>query len=238
MTLGAVVHDPGEPVGPLTKAEKRKLSEAEQVIDKGWRTFMEVGNALIAINTGRLFRATHESFRSYVQDRWDWPVSRAYQQMQAARTVQYLEQVQGVDSVPKNELVARTLGALLREGNEELLVEAWTRAVQEANGEPPTALQTRAAVRAVRYLHSDYFKTEVKDKTGAGLVLLAPPDALLRDAQSVIRAALRNTERVVLPDPQGMDYLELRWRRKVRADITALVARLEELGKTLDEADE
>lgn len=105
--MSVVVHDPEEPVGPLTAAERKELNTAEVVIQRGWNTFMEVGSALLEIRTKRLYRERYETFQSYVTDRWDWPVSRAYQQMQATEAVRFLEASPNVEVLPKKTSSSR-----------------------------------------------------------------------------------------------------------------------------------
>src|SRR5690242_5668470 len=47
-----------------------QLAEHEAVIERGIKSFVEVGEALAAIRDQRLYRATHKSFDAYLDERW------------------------------------------------------------------------------------------------------------------------------------------------------------------------
>lgn len=230
-----VVHLPGEPVGPLSVAEKERLADDEAVIARGWRHFVEVGIALIDIRDALLYREQFNSFQDYIRVRWDMPVSRAYQQMRASTAMQFLETLDGVDVLPKNEMVARTLGTLISQGEQALVAEAWTLAISNAEGRPPTARQTEDAVREVRYRHSDYGQQEVLTGRRPGPMVL--PDTLLRDTSTVVKSAIRNLRTAPLPDQKGLQHLDAAWRRRVRTDMVQLQRLVEDMIKAMDRAD-
>ena len=46
------------------------LTECEAVIERGLRTFVEVGEALLRIRDERLYRETHGTFEDYCRERW------------------------------------------------------------------------------------------------------------------------------------------------------------------------
>lgn len=46
------------------------LAECEVVIERGQRTFREVGEALTAIRDNRLYLETHSTFEAYCRERW------------------------------------------------------------------------------------------------------------------------------------------------------------------------
>lgn len=228
------VYLPGEPVGPLSETEAVRFAQHEQVIERGWRHFIEVGEALIDIRDQQLYREQYQSFTDYMRLRWDMPVSRAYQQMRAASAMHFLAEIEGVTVMPKNELVARTLGSLISQGQDALVAEAWARAVTMAEGRPPTAAQTEKAIREVRYEHSHYGQRE--RVTGEGPKVL--PDVLLRDVHTVIKSAIRNLRGTDLPPRRGLEHLDLGWRRKVRRDLDQLVQIAQDVAAKLDAADD
>lgn len=98
----------------------------------------------------------------------------------------------------------------------------------------PTAKQVKVAVRATKYVHSNYFKTEVESRTREGeLVLLAPPDELMRDAHLTLTQMRRKADSILLPDARGLNYLDKAWRRKVRDEIGAIIDVLQDLDRRL-----
>lgn len=50
--------------GSLTQADTERLKELESVIERGTKTFIEVGYALAEIRDQRLYRQTHATFES------------------------------------------------------------------------------------------------------------------------------------------------------------------------------
>ncbi len=64
-----------------------RLSELEKVIDAGLSTFLEVGNALVAIRDEGLFLASHRSFAVYCKERWGLSPAAAWRRMDQARAV-------------------------------------------------------------------------------------------------------------------------------------------------------
>lgn len=120
----------------LTTDEATTLAEAEQVIERGIQTFTEVGNALLRIRDGRLYRAEFDTFEDYCRERWGFSRQRAQQLTSAAETVTTI-----VDTglpAPANEGQAREL-ARVPEGER---AEVWRETIERTNGKP-----TAAAIR-------------------------------------------------------------------------------------------
>ena len=94
----------------LDATERTDLANCEEVIDKGLRTFVEVGTALLTIRDRRLYRAQHGTFEDYCQGRWGMSRPRAYQMIDAATVVGNLSTI--VDKFPTTESQARPLTQL------------------------------------------------------------------------------------------------------------------------------
>lgn len=90
----------------LSLAERARRQELETTISRGWRTFIQVGEALEEIRAKRLYREDFASFEEYCQKVWNWSRQRAYQMMDGAKTARTLEEV-GVQV--SNEKQAREL---------------------------------------------------------------------------------------------------------------------------------
>ncbi len=76
----------------MQDSEKERLAACENVIRKGLATFLEVGWALAEIHDNRLYRQTHKTFPKYAREVWDLGKTSAYQQMDAYRTVNLLQE--------------------------------------------------------------------------------------------------------------------------------------------------
>lgn len=90
----------------LTKPERIQLEELETVISNGIQTFAEVGNALLAIQKGDLYRAEYKTFELYCKGKWGFAKSQAYRLIDGAKVVKNLSPM---GETPQSERVARPL---------------------------------------------------------------------------------------------------------------------------------
>lgn len=131
----------------LTHPEQGRLIACEATIERGLKTFTEVGKALITIRDERLYRATHATFEEYCEQRWQISRQRAYQLLDAAEVRQAIlsttvDEINSEPSVlPANEAQARPLTKLLpnpmaepevKAAAEQEIREVWAEAVQTA----------------------------------------------------------------------------------------------------------
>ncbi len=126
----------------LTVSEETKLREYEVVIERGVRTFVEVGCALAAIRDGRLYRAEHGTFEEYCRDRWGMVASRARQLIASAEVVGEITSVTNVTLLPSAESQVRPLVRL--EPAEQ--IAAWQEAVDTAPNGKVTAAHVAEVV--------------------------------------------------------------------------------------------
>jgi rubrerythrin len=127
---------------PLQPDERELLAELEAVVERGMQTFIEVGQALMAIRDQRLYRETHSSFEKYLDERWGISRAQGYRVIDAARVADAVSPIGDV----KNEAIARELAPLLREGDGRILAECYAAAVAEY-GDTMTAKVMRGQVR-------------------------------------------------------------------------------------------
>ncbi|MFD5508966.1 hypothetical protein ACFWIB_14485 [Streptomyces sp. NPDC127051] len=120
----------------LNAAEQTDLAQFEGVIERGMNTFVEVGNALAAIQERKLYRSDHGTFEMYCRERWGFSRARAYQLTASAAAVSTI--VDSGEVAPTNEGQARELARI----PEMERAEVWRETVERTNGQP-----TAAAVR-------------------------------------------------------------------------------------------
>lgn len=128
------------PDAALTIQEQSELEHHEEVIRQGLQSFLAVGEALMDINTRRLYRAGYATFQDYCRDRWGIGRERAYQLMGAAEVVANLSTI--VDTTPANESQARPLTALPAADQPG----AWQEALQTAPGGKVTGAHVQQVV--------------------------------------------------------------------------------------------
>lgn len=71
----------------LPAEENARLAQCEQIIERGFTVFLEVGQALAEIRDAKLYRASHDTFEDYCKARWDIGRSRAYELIDQATVV-------------------------------------------------------------------------------------------------------------------------------------------------------
>ena len=124
----------------LTPSEAEALATHEKAINAGIKTFIEVGNALLAIRAGKLYRVQYKTFGEYVRGRWGFEASRARQLIAAAKTAQSVE-----ISTLLNEGQAKELSRVPQVLRQAVLDSA----TEKADGRPLTAAAIRSAAEDV-----------------------------------------------------------------------------------------
>ena len=169
----------------LTVEEVDTLRRCEAIIEEGRATFIKVGNALIEIKEGNLFRATHPTFEAYLQDRWQIGTKHAYRLIQAAEVVADLSS--GGESgipAPTAESHVRPLATLDTPGERR---EAWTKANQAAaaDNRPMVAADVQAEVAKVKPpVQKKPVPVETPAVSEAAAPAVAPEPAPLAEAPS------------------------------------------------------
>lgn len=120
----------------LTASESSALAEHEAVIERGIKTFYEVGTALADIRDRKLYRADYGTFEEYAEQRWQMSRRRAYQMIEAAGVVQNFSHSE--INAPATESQARELSRV----PEPERPDVWRETVERTGGKP-----TAAAVR-------------------------------------------------------------------------------------------
>lgn len=118
------------------------LAQCEQVIERGMKSFIEVGTALLKIRDDRLYRDAYPTFEEYCIKRWKWHRRYVDRQIQAAEVVQNLSPI-GLK--PETEGQARELAQLPPAQQRE----AWNAALKLCANGVPTARQIAAVVDAI-----------------------------------------------------------------------------------------
>lgn len=68
----------------------RTRDELETIIERGLKTFIEVGSALLEIRERRLYKPAFSNFEEYCRERWGWSKTHANRQIAAAQVAQTL----------------------------------------------------------------------------------------------------------------------------------------------------
>lgn len=142
--MGASVFGSGERQEELglTFEEQTRLAECETVIEKGLKTFVEVGNALLEIRDSKLYRQEFGTFEEYCRERWRMSIAQGKRLIAAAEVVQNLAPI---GAIPTHESQVRPLAGLEPEQQRE----AW-RIASEATANPTAAFVEQVAATIER----------------------------------------------------------------------------------------
>lgn len=125
----------------LTVTEQDRLDVLEEVIEDGLQTFVDVGQALLEIRDGRLYRADYGTFENYCRDRWGFVQQHATRLIRASEAMINLKS-EPIGSLPVVESQVRPLTRLEPEQQRE----AWQEAVKTASNGKMTAAHVAEVV--------------------------------------------------------------------------------------------
>lgn len=140
--------------GPLSSAEADSLGRCESVIEKGLKTFYEVGGALAEIRESHLYRVEYATFEDYCRERWGMARRTAYQLMDAAEVVENVRNC--AQTIPSNEAQARELAPFEPEIQKAIWQVALKTAPTNDKGEPAV---TAAHIKSVADVLTDLVAT-------------------------------------------------------------------------------
>jgi hypothetical protein len=129
----------------LSTDESMELERCETIIERGLKTFLEVGTALAQVRDMRLYRVEYDTFEAYCDERWGLKRQRAYELMGAANVVRQMSEISDIPA-PERESHAAAL-AQLKDPDQQR--QAWEAALQRAQdlGKRITAALVEAVVR-------------------------------------------------------------------------------------------
>ena len=217
----------------LDRSEAGRLAACEARIERGLATFVDVGQALLEVRDGRLYRAEHGTFEGYCRERWGMSRQRAGQLIDASEVVGAMtttvdtpvgEMGTTVPTPPSSERVARELAPL--RSDPPRLREAWSEAVQE-HGPEPTAAEVREVARrkdSERKERGEERRAVLDEQDAAAAA--APVASLLHhgDCFDLIPTLRPGSVKLLLTDPPyGIEYRSrFRWSSeppRIRGDI-------------------
>lgn len=141
---------------PPTLADTKRLEQQEAIIERGLKTFLDVGEALAAIRDERTYLAEYISFEVYCERRWGISDSRARQLIGAVATVTNVTALGA--PAPTTESQARELSGLepavaaevMTKAHEDTDGKVTAKAISEARGQVAPPPQPKAKVPAAK----------------------------------------------------------------------------------------
>ena len=143
-----------------------RFNELEQIIEKGLRTFIDVGRCFVEIKESGLYKEKYKTFEAYCDQRWGFSLNYAERLMRTVRTEDTLKKSMPMGTeLPTNERQAREIDGLTDEQKQE----AWSESIKTA----PGGVVTGAHVRATR---ERLFPSSTKEETMQKGVLIKCPE--------------------------------------------------------------
>lgn len=161
-----------EPVelSPLDLTEQAQLIACEKIIEKGYNTFIEVGNALFEIRNNKLYREKHSTFEEYCKGKWQIKRQRAYELMEAASIVNTLSEISDKNNIgDPQELsinIRESHAAALAKIPQELRNDVWQKVVevQQNTGKAVTAKVIQSVYEEQQKTENTENSKEIKEK--------------------------------------------------------------------------
>lgn len=182
---------------------RQRLELYESKIQAGLATFVEVGNALMEIREGKLYRETHGTFEAYCKEKWGMSKMHAHRLMGAAEVTSNLDSNQLV--TPSSESQVRPLAHLPPDQQKEV----WAKAVEIGGGKPTAKDVQRAVVESTASKTRDEFLATMGVSNAPRLA-----DSEKEDS-----------------DPKGLWNLKFHWRQAKRSEKTAFLSWISERGE-------
>ncbi len=143
----------------LSEAEKEERDSLERTVEQA---FYVAGHALKILRDKKLYRETHDSFESYVKERFDFTRRAADYLISAAEVVDNLKREQFVlrtNVLPTKESQCRSLARLSPEKQQI----AWHKAVEKAGGKVPSSRIIKEAVQEIKLVcNSDTVEEKIE----------------------------------------------------------------------------
>ncbi len=183
----------------MTATETNDLARHEAVISAGLGVFFDVGCALAAIHSGRLYRLASPTWAGYCKARWGFSDRRADQLISAVEVVKGIKaeriRTTGSDSisVPSTERVAREVSFAPAADRSRV----WDQAVREAAPGQPTTSQVRKIVAEAAWEASQPPAVDVQHLAAKALAGLPPAQQVevLRAQKEQLRTETAHMER-------------------------------------------
>lgn len=164
----------GSESGSLTAIEHKSFAECEQVIAKGMHTFVEVGNALLAIRDGKLYRDQYATFEAYCSERWEISSNYAKRLVRSSEVVRQLKTVPIGTVLPATESQARPLTSIPMEQVNDVWQDAVDTAPKAEDGRPIiTARHVQETVDRWKEADEPYVEPTGFDSQAEGLKVFA-----------------------------------------------------------------
>jgi hypothetical protein len=178
------------PKPTLSPSQQTELERLEAVIKGGWKTFLEVGEALAQVRDKELYKGKYDSFEEYWRIELGYSRSYAYNLIGSAEVNEQLSSIEDFKDKPLNESQLRELISV-PEGKR---AEAWKNAVKLAGDKPLTARIVHKA--ALKFKPRKAAKSRTSKPASAKPVNIKPALKLIDEAAGLAQGNVRLLDRL------------------------------------------
>jgi hypothetical protein len=129
----------------LSETEEKMLGHYETIIEQGEKTIIEVGQALLAINRGKLYKTQYGSFEEYCREKWGFGKRRGYYLIDAAEIANEV----CTSGAHLSEVTERQLRAVAKLSNTDQRLKAFNRAKEIAGKKKVNSRHVEEAVNDI-----------------------------------------------------------------------------------------
>lgn len=168
----------------LAPNEQFRFEQCEKAIERGLKTFVEVGRALTEIRDNKLYRIGFKTFEAYCKDRWEIGRSRAYE---------LIDQAKVVDAVYSGEVILSAVADIskrdVRAIKDDLpAISTEIQARIKSGEEPGTAIATVVKNAAQKVKAEKAASQSINDAATKAILVSLPPS--IQAAESAKAAAI------------------------------------------------
>lgn len=190
----------------ITHQETESLEQCEALIERGMKTFVQVGEALAAIRDSRLYRSTHPTFEAYCKERWGFSRIQAHRLIEASETVTALPMGNKITS----ERQARELAKVEPERRQQVVKQA----TESTGGKLTAKAITEAARPTVEYENPDIVDEPEPEESELEKYVPSDGQAFYLKAWVEMEKITKEDKQRVSALTKMIEYCEDRIRRK------------------------
>jgi len=111
----------------MSSITQKLLLHHEITIERGLKSFIEVGEALLEIKQNKLYKEQYKTFSEYCEQRWGFSIRQSQRYISALKVVQNIQESDPEVALPISERQIRSLGSLAPEEQ----YQVWKEAIQD-----------------------------------------------------------------------------------------------------------
>jgi len=179
-----------------TELSTMNLSELEGVIDRLRLSFIDAGMALAEIRDAKMYGSAYVTFEDYCDKRWGFTPQRAYQLIEASKTMLEMSTIVDITTLPQNEAQVRALNNVAETTKDKVAVmkKAAKLAAKDKDGKPKI---TAAAIKKAAAVSDPEADRKAAIMGAHATTMFDPVELEAKSASLVVDTAKPLAERII-----------------------------------------